>query len=118
MSEIIELDHLEFIKSDDLNRPFTLAPGYIEQYIEYHDIYKKQIKIICYYHNNKKINLYQEFYPNGNLKYECNFSDDKLEGIFRKYHENGKCHIERNYKNGLLHGEFKIYDFNSELIYQ
>ena len=48
--------------------------------------------------------LYQEFFENGNLKFEKTYFNGELNGPYKEYHSNGQIILDGIRKNGLLDG--------------
>jgi len=101
----------------------------------------KQKEIECYYINDKKHGLYQEWDKNGMLTEEVNYVLDQKEGIEKKYHKgiltrkyfyikgrleglqegwwsNGNKHFEHNYHDNVKEGICINYDINGNKTFQ
>ncbi len=65
------------------------------------------ILIILFSCNNAKRE--NEYYANGNLKYEVIIVDDKYNGLYKEYYEDGTLKIEGNFEEGLKQGQFVQY---------
>jgi len=51
----------------------------------------------------------EEYWPDGQVKWERNYQDGKLEGISKEYSEDGTVLAEENYENGKKNGISKVY---------
>jgi len=51
----------------------------------------------------------EEYWPEGQVKWERNYQDGKLEGISKEYGEDGTVLSEENYENGKKNGISKLY---------
>ena len=51
----------------------------------------------------------EEYWPDGQVKWERNYQDGKLDGISKHYGEDGTLLAEENYENGKKNGISKLY---------
>jgi antitoxin component YwqK of YwqJK toxin-antitoxin module len=51
----------------------------------------------------------EEYWPDGQVKWERTYQDGKLEGISKEYGEDGTVLAEENYENGKKNGISKVY---------
>lgn len=61
------------------------------------------------YKDNKKVNIWLEYYCNGNMKNKLTFSNGRPDGYAQMFHENGKISEEGNWKNNRWVGPYKLY---------
>ena len=80
-------------------------------------IYENGEYYIGEFKNDKRNGKGQEFYKNGNLKYEGNFANDCFEGYGKGIYEDGKYYIGE-WKNGKQNGKGKEYYKNGNLQYE
>jgi antitoxin component YwqK of YwqJK toxin-antitoxin module len=50
------------------------------------------------------LSLQQEWYENGQQRYEKNYKDRELHGLETNWHENGQIWLKKTYKNGVENG--------------
>jgi hypothetical protein len=84
---------------------------------EYKEYYENgNLKIHCFYKDDKLEGEYREYFENKNLHLHCFYKDNKLEGEYKEYFENKNLHLHLFYKNNLLNGKHKQYfDYDSQL---
>ena len=51
----------------------------------------------------------EEYWPDGQVKWERNYQDGKLDGISKHYGQDGTLLAEENYENGKKNGMSKLY---------
>jgi len=51
----------------------------------------------------------EEYWPDGQVKWERNYQDGELDGISKEYGEDGTVLAEENYENGKKNGTSKLY---------
>ncbi len=68
------------------------------------------------YKNDQMINIYREFYEDGDRKAEIEYKDGKADGEAKFYYKSGPLKIEGKYKNGEKTGSWKYYTEKGELI--
>jgi len=72
----------------------------------------------CNYRSNIKEGQYQEWYSNGQLKYNAYFKKGKRNGISSEYYLNGQIQAEEHWKNGQQNGKTRYWAENGELQYE
>ena len=75
----------------------------------YVDLYKEwypngRRSIIGFYINGKEQGKYQEWYENGKKALKAKFINGIPEGMYREWHENGKKSLKVRYENGKANG--------------
>jgi hypothetical protein len=71
----------------------------------------------CNYRSNTKEGRYEEWYSNGQIRYDGNFRKGKRNGICSEWYLNGQKEAEEQWKNGQLNGNTKYWAENGELQY-
>lgn len=67
------------------------------------------------YKDNKKTDLWVEYYCNANMKNKLTFLNGKPDGYAQMFHENGKISEEGNWKNNRWVGNYKLYYDNGQI---
>ena len=63
--------------------------------------------------------LQQQWYENGQLKYERNINkDSRYDGLYQSWYENGQLMIKMNYKLGQQDGLYQEWYENGQLKYE
>ena len=57
-----------------------------------------------YFVDYSSLSLQQEWYENGQQRYEKNYKDGELHGLETYWHENGQIWLKKTYKNGVENG--------------
>lgn len=57
----------------------------------------------------EEINIEEEYYKSGQIKYQVPIRNGKRDGTLKEYYENGKLFAISKYEDGKLEGESKIY---------
>ncbi|MAD96084.1 MAG: hypothetical protein CMB99_02040 [Flavobacteriaceae bacterium] len=87
----------------------------VGEYIEYHES-KKLLKKGTYKDGEEVgIWLKNEFYNNGNLKYELKILDGKMNGLCKDYYENGQLRSSGIMANDKPNGDYKAYYSDGQL---
>jgi len=68
------------------------------------------------YKEDKIINLYREYYNDGDRKAEIMYNDGKADGDAKFFYSSGPLKMEGKYKNGVQNGKWKHYTEKGELI--
>jgi len=71
----------------------------------------------CNYRSNTKEGRYEEWYSDGQIKYDGNFKKGKRNGICSEWYLNGQKQAEEQWKNGQLNGRTRYWKENGELQY-
>ncbi len=61
------------------------------------------------YKDNRKINIWLEYYCNGVVKNKLTFNNGRPDGYAQMFHENGKISEEGTWKNNRWVGAYKLY---------
>jgi len=72
----------------------------------------------CNYRSNTKEGRYEEWYSNGQRRYDGNFKRGKRNGICSEWYLNGQKQTEEQWRNGQLHGKANYWAENGELLYE
>jgi len=67
------------------------------------------------YKDNKKADLWIEYYCNSNMKNKLTFMNGRPDGYAQMFHENGKISEEGNWKNNRWVGNYKLYYDNGQI---
>jgi antitoxin component YwqK of YwqJK toxin-antitoxin module len=67
------------------------------------------------YQDNRKKDIWIEYFCNGNMKNKLTFNNGKPDGYAIMYHENGKISEEGNWKNTRWVGNYKLYYENGQV---
>lgn len=67
------------------------------------------------YKDNKKVNIWLEYYCNGNMKNKLTFNNGRPDGYAQMFHENGKISEEGTWKNNRWVGPYKLYYENGTI---
>lgn len=67
------------------------------------------------YQDNRKKDVWVEYYCNGNMKNKLTFVNGKPDGYAQMFHENGKISEEGNWKNNRWVGNYKLYYENGQV---
>jgi len=70
------------------------------------------------YKDNKKVNIWLEYYCNGKVKNKLTFNNGRPDGYAQMFHENGKISEEGTWKNNRWVGDYKLYYENGEIQHQ
>lgn len=91
--------------------------GEYKEWFDYID-HIGQLKILCYYIDNKLNGVYKEWHDDLNydnqLKILCNYINGNLDGKYTEWNENGTLKIVCHYSDNKLDGEY-IYYFNGTI---
>lgn len=71
----------------------------------------------CNYRSNTKEGRYEEWYSNGQKKYDAYFIEGKRNGICLGWYLNGQKESEEQWKDGQLNGKTRYWTENGELKY-
>lgn len=71
----------------------------------------------CNYRSNTKEGRYEEWYSNGQIKYDGNFKKGKKYGMCSEWHLNGQKQAEEQWKNGKLNGRTRYWTEDGVLQY-
>lgn len=66
--------------------------------------------------NEKEIEVYKEYYPNGFLKIEMNTVNGNKNGVYREYYENGNVKYEGIFKNHIPIKKQYFFNANGSLL--
>ncbi|MEQ8910400.1 MAG: toxin-antitoxin system YwqK family antitoxin [Vicingaceae bacterium] len=67
------------------------------------------------YKNSRKVGLWKEYFPNGNLKSKITYNNSRPMGPYTLYYENGKVQEEGNWQRTKNTGDFKRYHPNGQV---
>lgn len=67
------------------------------------------------YQDNRKKDIWIEYYCNGNMKHKLTFTNGKPDGYAQMFHENGKIREEGQWKNDRWIGKYKLYYENGQV---
>lgn len=67
------------------------------------------------YKDNKKIDIWVEYYCNSNMKNKLTFANGRPDGYAQMFHENGKISEEGNWKNNRWVGKYRLYYDNGQV---
>lgn len=67
------------------------------------------------YKDNRKTDIWKEYYCNSNLKNKLTFVNGRPDGYAQMFHENGKISEEGNWKNNRWVGNYKLYYDNGQV---
>lgn len=67
------------------------------------------------YRDNKKTDIWIEYYCNSNMKNKLTFVNGRPDGYAWMFHENGKISEEGNWKNNRWIGNYKLYYDNGQI---
>jgi antitoxin component YwqK of YwqJK toxin-antitoxin module len=67
------------------------------------------------YRDNRKTDIWREYYCNSNLKNKLTFVNGRPDGYAQMFHENGKISEEGNWKNNRWVGNYKLYYDNGQV---
>jgi antitoxin component YwqK of YwqJK toxin-antitoxin module len=67
------------------------------------------------YKDNKKTDIWVEYYCNNNMKNKLTFVNGRPDGYAQMFHENGKISEEGNWKNNRWVGNYKLYYPNGQV---
>ncbi len=67
------------------------------------------------YQDNRKKDIWIEYYCNGNMKNKLTFNNGRPDGYAIMYHENGKISEEGNWKMNKWVGNYKLYYENGQV---
>ncbi|MDX2172715.1 MAG: toxin-antitoxin system YwqK family antitoxin [Bacteroidota bacterium] len=67
------------------------------------------------YQDNRKKDVWIEYYCNGNMRNKLTFTNGKPDGYAQMFHENGKISEEGNWKNNRWVGNYKLYYENGQV---
>jgi antitoxin component YwqK of YwqJK toxin-antitoxin module len=70
------------------------------------------------YLNNKKVDVWTKYYPNGNKKHELTFANNVANGYAKIYYRNGQLQEEGIWKMNRWAGLYKYYFENGNLKYE
>jgi len=70
------------------------------------------------YYKQKKVGIWKNFDPAGDILSQSFYIDDKLNGPSRIYYKDGSISEERHYKNGVEHGKHTEYHTNGKVKYE
>ncbi len=82
----------------------------------YWDTNLQTIKAQILYKNDQMINIYREFYEDGDRKAEIEYKDGKADGEAKFFYSSGPLKMEGKYKNGEKSGIWKYFTEKGELI--
>lgn len=71
----------------------------------------------CNYRSNTKEGRYEEWYSNGQIKYEGFFKKGRRNGVCSEWYPNGQKEAEEQWKNGQRNGRTRYWSENGELQY-
>lgn len=71
----------------------------------------------CNFRSNTKEGRYEEWYSNGQIKFDGYFKKGKRNGICSEWYPNGQKQAEEKWKNGQLNGKTRYWSENGELQY-
>ena len=69
------------------------------------------------YRNGAKNGIYEEYYPNGQMKMQTNFKDDNAEGLTEAWNEDGTMLLRYVKKDGKMIGH-EYYDYDNNEVVQ
>ena len=75
-----------------------------------------QKRFECNYDAGNVEGLAQQWHENGQIYYECNYVADKREGLYQEWHANGQKQIECNYVAGIIEGLVPKWDKDGKKI--
>ncbi len=67
------------------------------------------------YKDNRKADVWIEYYCNSNMKNKLTFVNGRPDGYAQMFHENGKISEEGNWKNNRWVGNYKLYYDNGQI---
>ncbi len=67
------------------------------------------------YMDGKRIGIWKEYYPNGNLKSKITYDKGRPNGYAMMYHDNGKIKEEGLWQNSRWIGDYKLYYDNGQV---
>ena len=82
----------------------------------YWDSNLQTIKAEIVYKEDKIINLYREYYKDGDRKAEIRYKNGKADGVAKFYYPSGPLKIEGEFKKGVKTGKWKYYTKKGDLI--
>ena len=71
----------------------------------------------CNFRTNTKEGRYEEWYANGQIKYDGYFKKGRRNGICSEWYPNGQKQAEERWKNGQLNGQTRYWRENGDLQY-
>jgi hypothetical protein len=104
------------------SRLYSVSDFYESRQIQMKADYSSLDKLIkedyqCNYRSNTKEGRYEEWYSNGQIKYNGYFKKGKRNGLCSAWYLNGQKQADEQWKNGQLNGRTRYWTENGELQY-